>query len=111
MSKEVKEVKEQYKISRFILEQGYNADIPFEKDGENKRRFIVTRGKIELVPSPITGQEKRQMVLGSVFEDGKVTGKHFFEGLTVYQIHILAHAKVIELTKEQSENYKKEFYN
>jgi len=103
--------KEQYKISRLILEQGYNADIPFEKDGEKKRRFIITRGKFQLVPDPVTGQEKRRMVLGSVFEGGQSTGKSYFEDLTVYQVHILAHAGVIELTKDQGENYKKEFYN
>ena len=108
MAKEEK--KEQYKISRHILEQGYNADIPFEKDGEKKRRFIVTRGKVQLIPDPRTGQEKRQMVLGSVF-DGQSTGKQYFEDLTVYQVHILANAKVIELTAQQGEIYKKEFYN
>jgi hypothetical protein len=97
---------ETFKLKKAVKEQGYFVNI-------GGRPFNVSKGHREPVRDEHTGNMKKQFVYGSVIENKKETGKDYFENLTDYQIHLLAQAGVIELTKEQGEKYNSwlaEFY-
>jgi len=105
-----KEIKERFKISKRILAQGYGANIPKEQGSNDVDKFIVVRGEFKVEPND-NGQPKRAFIEGSVFDPvaRQNTGKKYFEDLTPFQVHILSHAHVIELTDEQAKYQRENF--